>query len=209
MPKIILPKPVRAADLLFANDAEKKLYWDRSHYESPQKQMEALAKSKTLYVGNLAFSTRQIHIRTHFSLLGRVREVHMGLDRFRKTPCGFCFVEYARREDALLAVAQLSGTKLDGRIIRVELDAGFQPGRQYGRGQSGGQVRDDRRGTVDPARSGKLKWVPPAPKQQQQNAGDGASGHYGPSSGEKRSREEVETALDRPLKTGRYREEEM
>jgi aminopeptidase C len=25
----------------------------------------------------------------------------------------------------------LSGTRLDGRIIRVELDAGFQPGRQY------------------------------------------------------------------------------
>jgi len=29
----------------------------------------------------------------------------------------------------------------------VELDAGFQPGRQYGRGRSGGQVRDDKGAT--------------------------------------------------------------
>jgi len=43
-------------------------------------------------------------------------------------------------------VVNLTGTKLDGRVIRVELDAGFKPGRQYGRGSSGGQVRDDRGG---------------------------------------------------------------
>ena len=70
----------------------------------------------------------------------------MGLDRFKKTPCGFAFVEYRHRIDALSAVANLTGTKLDGRVIRVELDAGFKPGRQYGRGAGGGQVRDDRGG---------------------------------------------------------------
>ena len=54
----------------------------------------------------------------------------------------------------------LSGTKLDGKMIRVELDAGFQPGRQYGRGVSGGQVRDDRRRTPDRKRTYE---PPPAP----------------------------------------------
>lgn len=34
----------------------------------------------------------------------------------------------------------ISGAKVDDRIIRCELDAGFKEGRQYGRGQSGGQV---------------------------------------------------------------------
>lgn len=68
----------------------------------------------------------------------------MGLDRFRKIPCGFAFVKFHHRIDALNAVASLTGTKLDGMLIRVELDAGFKPGRQYGRGTSGGQVRDDR-----------------------------------------------------------------
>ncbi len=70
----------------------------------------------------------------------------MGLDRFKKTPCGFAFVEYHHRIDALSAVSNLTGTKLDGRVIRVELDAGFKPGREYGRGAGGGQVRDDRGG---------------------------------------------------------------
>jgi nuclear cap-binding protein subunit 2 len=34
----------------------------------------------------------------------------------------------------------LNGTKVDNRIIRTELDAGFREGRQYGRGGFGGQV---------------------------------------------------------------------
>ncbi len=55
-------------------------------------------------------------------------------------------MKFHHRIDALNAVVSLTGTKLDGMLIRVELDAGFKPGRQYGRGTSGGQVRDDRGG---------------------------------------------------------------
>jgi nuclear cap-binding protein subunit 2 len=51
-------------------------------------------------------------------------------------------VKFHHRIDALNAVVSLTGTKFDGMLIRVELDAGFKPGRQYGRGTSGGQVRD-------------------------------------------------------------------
>jgi nuclear cap-binding protein subunit 2 len=144
---VVLPPPPRAPVLADqANEAqEKQLYWDRSHYDSPAAQIRALHNSSTLYVGNLAFTTRTQHVRAHFGLLGSVRKIVMGLDRLKKTPCGFCFVEYEERKHALLAVANLSGTKLDGSIIRVELDAGFQPGRQYGRGRWGGQVRHDRK----------------------------------------------------------------
>jgi len=140
-----LPAPPRASVLQHTPDLHQKLYWDRSHYSSPAAQRQALTKSATLYVGNLAFSTRQVHLRRHFEQLGPVKGIILGLDRMKKTPCGFCFVEYWNRSHALQSVALLSGTKLDGRVIRVELDAGFQPGRQYGRGVSGGQVRDDRR----------------------------------------------------------------
>jgi hypothetical protein len=35
------------------------------------------------------------------------------------------------------------GACVDGRKIRVDWDWGFVPGRQYGRGRSGGQVRDE------------------------------------------------------------------
>ena len=167
----------RAPELLFANSTEdKKLYWDRSHYDSPESQMKALAKSGTLYIGNMAFSTRSYNVHSHFSQIGPVRRVVMGVDRFQKTPCGFGFVEYFHREDALLAISNLTSTKLDGRFIRVELDAGFQPGREYGRGTSGGQVRDDkRRGRIDPARNNPnkrqktLNWTPADQVQQEQN----------------------------------------
>jgi nuclear cap-binding protein subunit 2 len=181
--RVVVPPAPRAAELASANDETKRLYWDRSHYKSPAQQMEALAKSSTLYIGNLAFSTRSRHVRAHFAQIGPVRSVQMGLDRLKKTPCGFCFVEYHYRTDALAAVANLSGTKLDGRVIRVELDAGFQPGRQYGRGLSGGQVRDDRRTAADPARK-RDRDAEGQPSRTEGNsssgAGAGGGGYYGP-----------------------------
>ena len=69
-----------------------------------------------------------------------MKRIVMGLDRVKKTPCGFCFVEYYTREDAENCIRYVSGTRLDDRVIRVDWDAGFQEGRQYGRGRSGGQV---------------------------------------------------------------------
>lgn len=56
----------------------------------------------------------------------------MGLDRYNKTPCGFCFVEYYTHQDALDCLKYVGGTKLDERIIRTDLDPGFEEGRQYG-----------------------------------------------------------------------------
>lgn len=56
----------------------------------------------------------------------------MGLDRYNKTPCGFCFVEYYTHQDALDCLKYIGGTKLDERIIRTDLDPGFEEGRQYG-----------------------------------------------------------------------------
>jgi nuclear cap-binding protein subunit 2 len=78
----------------------------------------------------------------------------MGLDRFTKTPCGFCFVEYYTHQDALDCMKYIGGTKLDERIIRTDLDPGFEEGRQYGRGKSGGQVRDEYREDFDEGRGG-------------------------------------------------------
>ena len=48
----------------------------------------------------------------------------------------------------------IGGTKLDERVIRTDLDPGFQEGRQYGRGKSGGQVRDEYREEFDAGRGG-------------------------------------------------------
>ena len=64
----------------------------------------------------------------------------MGLDKVKRTPCGFCFVLYHTREDAEAAVKYISGLTMDDRPIRVDFDWGFEEGRQFGRGRAGGQV---------------------------------------------------------------------
>lgn len=46
---------------------------------------------------------------------------------------------------AVASLRYISGTKLDERIIRADLDPGYTENRQYGRGRSGGQVRDEYR----------------------------------------------------------------
>jgi nuclear cap-binding protein subunit 2 len=71
---------------------------------------------------------------------GEVKRIIMGLDRFQKTPCGFCFVEYQTHQQACDCMRFINGTKLDERLVRTDLDPGFKEGRQYGRGRSGGQV---------------------------------------------------------------------
>ncbi len=77
----------------------------------------------------------------------------MGLNMKTKTPCGFCFVEYYTTEHACAALKSLNETMVDDRKIRCDKDTGFKPGRQYGRGISGGQVRDEKRVVQDALRS--------------------------------------------------------
>ncbi|KAK5112765.1 Nuclear cap-binding protein subunit 2 [Meristemomyces frigidus] len=115
---------------------------------------EKLADATTLYIGNLSFYTTEEQIHHLFSKCGELKRLVMGLDRFTKTPCGFCFVEYYTHSDALDCLKYVGGTKLDERIIRCDLDEGFSEGRQYGRGKSGGQVRDEYREEFDPGRGG-------------------------------------------------------
>lgn len=157
--------------------SQQRSYWDRKTFSSYDEQQRAMATSATLYVGNLSFFTSEVQIYELFSRVGSVQKVIMGLDRFKKTPCGFSFVEcvlftlrcvcitlaltlfrrrYRAHDEALACANFVSETKLDNRVIRCEMDGGFREGRQFGRGLSGGQVRDDRRSKdeYDPGRGG-------------------------------------------------------
>ncbi|QPH12253.1 Nuclear cap-binding protein subunit 2 [Epichloe festucae Fl1] len=121
---------------------------------SQEPQADPLANASTLYVGNLSFYTTEEQVYELFSKCGEIKRLVMGLDRLQKTPCGFCFVEYYTHQDALDCMKYIGGTKLDERVIRTDLDPGFEEGRQYGRGKSGGQVRDEYREDFDEGRGG-------------------------------------------------------
>ncbi|KAL9612799.1 MAG: hypothetical protein Q9167_002634 [Letrouitia subvulpina] len=117
---------------------------DREDLERPAEEPEdPLKDAATLYVGNL------------------------------KTPCGFCFVEYYNHQDALDCMKYIGGTKLDERIIRTDLDPGFQEGRQYGRGKSGGQVRDEYRDEYDPGRGGFGRAIAEERQREEEQYGKG------------------------------------
>ena len=74
-------------------------------------------------------------------MVGPIEKVIMGLNQVTRQPCGFAFVIYFSHKAAQSAASYITGTKLDSRYIRVDIDWGFQAGREFGRGKSGGQVR--------------------------------------------------------------------
>ena len=142
------------AELFFKEETPQHVCWDRKYYNTFEDQLKVLKTSKTVYVGNLSFFTTEQQIHEAFSVVGPIKRIIMGLNQHTNTPCGFCFVEYYSREQAAAALKNVSGTVCDDRIIRCDMDGGFRPGRQFGRGRSGGQMRDDRNATLDPARGG-------------------------------------------------------
>uniref|UniRef100_A0A1I8J880 Nuclear cap-binding protein subunit 2 n=1 Tax=Macrostomum lignano TaxID=282301 RepID=A0A1I8J880_9PLAT len=127
---------------------------------SQNEQEKRLLSSSTLYVGNLAFYTREEQIHELFSRAGDVKRIVMGLDKIKRTPCGFCFVEFYTRSDAENAMRYVNGTRLDDSFGMwfQRLDWDWE-GRQYGRGKSGGQVRDEYRVDYDPGRGGYGKII--------------------------------------------------
>ncbi|XP_061264754.1 nuclear cap-binding protein subunit 2-like [Bos javanicus] len=129
---------------ILCNDSSLELseYWDQKFSDDNDEQERLLMESSTLYVGNLSFYTTEEQIYELFSRCGDIKNVYMGLDKIKKMGCGFCFVEYFNRAEAENAMQFLNGTSLDDHIICTDWDLGFREGRQYGRGQSGGQLGD-------------------------------------------------------------------
>ncbi|TPX63926.1 hypothetical protein SpCBS45565_g06245 [Spizellomyces sp. 'palustris'] len=130
------------------------VYKDNKYLGTDEDWEREIAASSTLYIGNLSFYTTEEQIYELFSKCGEIKRIIMGLDRFKKTPCGFCFVEYYNRQDTMDCMKFINGTKLDERVIRTDLDPGYKEGRNFGRGRSGGQVRDEHREDYDEGRGG-------------------------------------------------------
>ncbi|KAI4262381.1 MAG: hypothetical protein L6R38_008420 [Xanthoria sp. 2 TBL-2021] len=167
----------RPSAYYLGRNKKRKFNRDRDDHDdrekSPEEQDDPLKDATTLYVGNLSFYTTEEQIHELFAKCGEIKRLVMGLDRFNKTPCGFCFVEYYTHQDALDCMKYIGGTKLDERIIRTDLDPGFQEGRQYGRGKSGGQVRDEYRDEYDPGRGGYGRAIAEERQKEEEEYGRG------------------------------------
>ena len=98
---------------------------------------------KNIFVGNLAFDTREDEVRKLFATFGQVDRVNLVTDRDSGQPRGFGFVEMASDEEGEKAIAALNGTLVGGRTLnvnearpRAERGAG---GRGHDRGRRGGR----------------------------------------------------------------------
>jgi nuclear cap-binding protein subunit 2 len=203
---------------LYREQAQQSTYKD-VRFEGSQEDWDNLInRSTTFYIGNLSFYTTEEQIYALFSKCGEIKRIIMGLDRVSKTPCGFCFVEYYAREDAEACFKWVNGTRLDDRTIRVDWDIGFKENRQYGRGKSGGQVRDEYRTDYDPGRGGYGKQTQREETRQLQTPFLHATTAYDPNSLPAQSdssvspykpRDDKERETDRGTKRRRYDDEEQ
>ncbi|CAH9127350.1 unnamed protein product [Cuscuta epithymum] len=75
--------------------------------------------SKTLFIGNLAWSIEQSDVLNFFKDVGEVKEVRFAVDRDGKFK-GFGHVDFDTSEAALKAL-KLSGQELAGREVRLDL----------------------------------------------------------------------------------------
>src|SRR5262245_44683475 len=72
-----------------------------------------------LYVGNLAFTTRENDLQQLFSQVGSVESVSMVTDRDTGRSRGFAFVEMASKSEGEAAISKFNGAELDGRSLTV------------------------------------------------------------------------------------------
>jgi len=94
--------------------------------------------SKKLFVGSLSWDTNDEGLRTAFSPFGEITEAIVITDRNSNRSRGFGFVTFEEDEAADKAMAELNGTELDGRTIRVDVAQAKERNRGGGGGGYGG-----------------------------------------------------------------------
>ncbi|HAK46939.1 MAG TPA: RNA-binding protein [Spirochaeta sp.] len=75
--------------------------------------------AKTIYVGNLNYSTTEEDLNELFSQYGEVESVKLIMDRETNRPRGFGFVEMVEEDAATAAVSMLNDKDFKGRNLRV------------------------------------------------------------------------------------------
>jgi RNA recognition motif-containing protein len=72
-----------------------------------------------IYVGNLAYSTDDDQLRSHFEEYGVVDSARVIMDRDSGRSKGFGFVEMSNANEANAAIEALNGREVDGRSLTV------------------------------------------------------------------------------------------
>eukprot|EP01084_Bolivina_argentea_P270396 459762_1 len=99
-----------------------------------------LSQSCWIYIGNLQYHISEQIVYSYFSKIGIVDRLIFGVNRNDiNQKIGFAFIKYLTNFEACSAVNYLNDTILLNKSLNVQLDPGFEDGRQFGRGKSGHQ----------------------------------------------------------------------
>jgi RNA recognition motif-containing protein len=88
---------------------------------SKKLQPFAFMNDSKLFVGNLAYQTRENDLREYFSQAGALTAVNLMLDKFTGKSRGFAFVEYATPPEAAKAIEMFHRQDFQGRPLTVNL----------------------------------------------------------------------------------------
>ncbi|HYF01880.1 MAG TPA: RNA-binding protein [Patescibacteria group bacterium] len=103
--------------------------------------------AKSIYVGNLSYSTTEDELREIFGAHGTVASAKVMNDKFTGRPRGFAFVEMPSDDEAQRAIDALNETEVSGRRIVVnEARPRTEGGGGGDRGGRGGYGSRDNRG---------------------------------------------------------------
>ncbi|MHB1356021.1 MAG: RNA recognition motif domain-containing protein [Anaerolineae bacterium] len=111
---------------------------------------------KRLYVGNLPYGMTDQELASAFTKAGPVTEATIVIDRETGRSRGFGFVEMATEDGASVALTQMNGAEVGGRMLKVAEAKDRAPrsgggggyggdrdgGRDGGRSRGGGSRRD-------------------------------------------------------------------
>lgn len=73
-----------------------------------------------LFVGGLPWKIRGAELREAFSQFGEIVFASVKLDRETRRSRGFGFVEFENADDAAKAQAEMDGSEMEGRTIKVD-----------------------------------------------------------------------------------------
>lgn len=75
--------------------------------------------NKKLFIGGLSWNTSESRLRETFERFGDLDDIRIITDRDTGRSRGFGFVTFTEEESAQKAIAEMDGSSLDGRNIKV------------------------------------------------------------------------------------------
>ena len=116
-------KPLRCRDCMEKVESGKATKEELANERDIMKSARSKAQKEygvKLFVGGVSYDASEDDLREAFSIHGKLKDVHIALDRETKKPRGFAFITFADKKEAKAAIKAMNKSKFKGRKISVE-----------------------------------------------------------------------------------------